>query len=381
LTFIARPHTRATLRRIAPEVLTQRRLNRTLLHRQGLLARSGTPALEMVERLVGMQAQVPENPYVGLWSRLREFDPLELSGLIADRRLARAGLMRNTLHLVSARDCLAIHPLTTPLRIRTFWPPFGKGLNGADVDEVVAAGRALLASAPRTRAALSEHLAERWPEAEPLPLAYAVTHHLPLVQITPRGLWKQSAQATWALADDWLGAPVDPEPDAAPYVLRYLAAFGPASPADVRTWIGITGLRAVIDSLRPQLRSFRDESGRELLDVPDGELADPDTPAPPRFLPEYDNVTLSFAERSRILAGLGPGLPFPRGSTIGSLLVDGFYRADWRAADGVLTIDRFSSRAADSPDTIAAIEAEGVALLRFLDPGVTDPRVEFEPAP
>jgi hypothetical protein len=361
------------------EVLGPRALNRALLERQGLIARWETTPAEAVERLVGMQAQVPGNPYVALWSRLRDFDPAELSELISGRRAVRAGLMRNTLHLVSARDCLAMHPVTTPLRVRTFWPPFGDGLKGADVEAVVEAGRAFLAEAPRTRAQLSGHLAERWPDSDPLALAYAVTHYLPLVQVPPRGLWGQTGQATWALAEGWLDAPVDPDPDVAPFVLRYLAAFGPATPADVRTWIGITGLRPVIDRLRPRLRSFRDEAGRELLDVLDGELADPELPAPPRFLPEFDNVTLSHADRSRVLPGVGPGLPFPRGSVIGTLLVEGFHRANWTAEGETLTIDRFTPRPEDPEGTRHAIEAEGTALLRFLDPEVTDPRVRFDP--
>jgi hypothetical protein len=364
---------------VAADVLSRRVLNRTLLLRQGLLERARMPALEMVERLVGMQAQVPENPYVALWSRLQDFDPAELSAAIADRRAVRANLMRNTLHLVTASDCLALHPLTTPLRIRTFQSPFGAALNGADPEAVAEAARAFVAEAPRTRAELSAHLAERWPEAEALPLAYVATHYLPLVQVPPRGLWRGRGMPAYALADDWIGAPLADEADAAPFVLRYLAAFGPAAPADVRTWAGVTGLRAVIDRLRPDLRTYRDERGRELLDVPDGPLADPDTPAPPRLLPEYDNVTLSHADRSRVLAGGGPVGPFPRGSTIGTLLVDGFHRANWKAEDGTLTFDRFADEPGDPPGTRAAIEAEGAGLLRFLDPELSEPRVRFAP--
>ena len=361
------------------DVLTRRELNRTLLLRQGLLERARTPALELVERLVGLQAQVPDNPYLGLWSRLADFDPAELSELIAARGAVRANLMRNTLHLVSADDCLALHPITTPLRIRTFWSPFGAALKGADPDAVAEAARAYLAEAPRTRAELSAHLAERWPEAEPLPLAYLATHYLPLVQVPPRGLWGGRGLPAYALADEWLGAPLDPEPDLEPFVLRYLAAFGPASPADVRTWIGVTGLRPVFERLRPGLRTFRDERGRELLDVPDGAFADAGAPAPPRFLPEFDNVLLSHDDRTRVLADHGPGLSFPRGSTVGSLLVDGFYRATWRADGDTLTVDSFTTHPGDPPDTVAAIEAEGTGLLRFLDPEVRAPQVRFAP--
>jgi hypothetical protein len=352
---------------VAGDVLTQRTLNRTLLLRQGLLERTRTPALAMVERLVGMQAQVPANPYVALWARLHDFRPEELSDRLAARQVARANLLRNTLHLVTAPDCLALHPLTTPLRIRAFRSPFGAALKGADPEAVAEAARTLIVEAPHTRAQLSARLAERWPEADPLALAYVATHYLPLVQLPPRGLWGGRGMPTYALADEWLDAPLDAGAGLARFVRRYLAAFGPATPADVRTWAGVAGLRPVIDALRPELRTFRDERGRELLDVLDTPIAGPDAPAPPRFLPEYDNVTLSHADRSRIVAPGGPATGVP------ALLVDGYARASWRVEDGELVVAGY----APAPGERAAIEAEGHALLRFLDPEVSDPRVRF----
>lgn len=361
------------------DVLTPRQLNRALLQRQGLLARSDTPAADMVERLVGMQAQVPSNPYLALWSRLSDFDPVELSEVIAERNAVRAGLMRATIHLVTSRDCLALHPITQPVLARSFKSAFSKQFAGTDVGAIVAAGVDLLAAEPRTRAELNALLAPRWPELDPSLLGLAVTHHVPLVQVPPRGLWGQSGQARWALAETWLGDDLDPRPSTDALVLRYLAAFGPATTGDVRTWSRLTGLREVVERLRPQLRTFRDERGRELFDVPDGPLPDPDTPAPPRFLPEYDNVTLSHDDRSRILNGQGPGLPFPQGSTIGTLLVDGFYRANWQIAtgDGVatLTIDRFTPLPSDPPDTLDEIVAEGTGLLAFVAPEASVRRV------
>jgi hypothetical protein len=344
-----------------------------LLARQGLLERSRVPALEMIERLVGMQAQVPADPYVGLWSRIDGFRTEELRSLIESRAAVRAQLMRSTIHLVSARDCLALHPRTAPILARTFESPFARQMGGAKVGDVVAAGRELLAERPRTRAELAQLLAPRWPDAEPTALAHAVTFHLPLVQTTPRGLWGESGQARWALTEDWLDAPLDHDTAVDDLVLRYLAAFGPATTADIRTWSGLTRLGEVVKRLRPQLRAFRDEAGRELLDVEDGLLPDPEIPAPPRFLPQYDNVALSHLDRSRLFKGSGGG-GFSRGATGGSLLFDGFYRGIWVLSDSTLKIASFDRQSGRD-----VIEDEGLRLLRFLVPGAPDPRVVFSP--
>ena len=368
---------------MAEPVLSPRALNRALLQRQGLHERSKTPALEMIERLVGMQAQVPENPYVALWSRLDGFRAEELSDLVAGRDVVRTPLMRATIHLASARDCLRIQPLTSPVLAKLFRSQWENGLAGVDLAEVLEAGVELLREEPRTRAQLSALLAPRWPQADPLVLAYAVTLNLPLVQTPPRGLWNETGRPTWALAEQWLDGALDPTPSPDELVLRYLAAFGPATVADIRIWSRLTGLRAVVDRLRPSLRTFRDERGRELLDVHDGPLPGPDVPAPPRFLPEYDNVLLSHDDRARVLVGLGPGLPYARGKWSGQLLLDGFVRAYWQITeeDGVatLTVDRFTSAPGDSADAIEEISAEGERLLRFVAPQAGERRVRFLP--
>ena len=363
------------------DVLTPRALNRALMQRQGLLERSSATAFEMVERLVGMQAQEPENPYVALWLRLKDFRAQELSDLIAERRAVRAALMRSTIHLVTGRDYLALQRLMQPILAQVFRSPFGAGLAGADVDAVVAAGLELLAEAPRTRAELGRELAPRWPDADRSSLAHAVIQHAALVQVPPRGLWKQSGQARYAPGESWLGGPLEPAPSPDALVLRYLAAFGPATTADIRTWSRLTGLREVIARLRPQLRTFRDQNGRELLDVPDGPLPDPGTPAPPRFLPEYDNVALAHADRSRVFGGHGPGAPFPTGKWIGALLADGFYRANWKITvdtDGAtMTIDRFERLRSDPAGTVDEIAAEAERLLDFVAPDAPERRVRF----
>jgi Winged helix DNA-binding domain len=314
---------------VTPRTLTRRQLNRAILERQGLLRREAVEPIEMVERLVGMQAQVPTDPYVGLWARIEGFRPEALSGAIAERAAVRAVmLMRTTIHLVSARDCLAMRPLLQGVAERQWgYSPFARRLAGLDLKEVLDAGRELLAEKPRTANQIGRLLAERWPGGDAESLGYGVRALVPVVQIPPRGLWGRGGQPVLETVERWLGAPLDPKPSIDALVLRYLAAFGPATAKDAQTWSWLSGLREVLDRLRPQLRVFRDESGRELFDLPDAPLPDPETPAPVRLLPEYDNLLLSHDDRSRIGDPALRGRPWMRGS----VLVDGFLHGTWRS--------------------------------------------------
>lgn len=350
------------------EVLGRRALNRALLARQMLLRRREMPAIEAIEHLVGMQAQAPKDPYLGLWARLENFRHEELAGLILDRAAVRGPLMRTTVHLVSAHDCLALRPLMQPALERVFRGQFGRALDGVDLGEVVAAGRALLEERPRTRAELRPLLAERWPDRDVNALAQAVGYLVPLVQVPPRGIWGKSGQATLALTESWLDRPLDPNPSPDEMVVRYLAAYGPASVKDVQTWCGLTRLREVTERLRSRLLAFRDEHGNELFDLPDTPRPDPDTPAPARFLPEYDNVLLSHADRSRVYAGgFRPSPHADKGGFIGNVLLDGYFRATFtitRQRDGAtLLITPFERL---SREDAAALSEEGEQLLRFV---------------
>jgi hypothetical protein len=367
----------------SPPTLDRRTLNRALLSRQLLLRREKRPVTEVIEHLVGLQAQEPIDPYIGLWSRLEDFDPEELGRLLADRRVVRAPFMRATIHLVTDRDALALSPVMRPVMRRTFssQSPFGRNLPGVDLDAVVAAGRALIEEQPRTRAELRRLLGPQWPDRDAASLAQAVTYLLPLTQVPPRGVWKRSGQARWATIETWLGRslPTDASPERA--VLRYLAAFGPASASDVRTWSGLTGLNATIDRLRPRLRTFRDERGRELLDLPDGLIPDPDTPAPVRFLPVYDNVVLSHQDRSRIIDAEDRQrvLQAAYGGNFGTVLVDGFARATWRISRAAERRTLRIGLLDPLPDQeLRAVTEEGERLIAFLEPGAEPGEVQFE---
>ena len=261
------------------------------------------------------------------------FHPDELARLILDRCAVRIALMRSTVHVVTARDCLKLRPLLQPVFDRALYAnrTHRAGIDGMDVEAVVAAGRALLEERPRTAKELGELLQERWPNRDPSSLARAIRHLVPLVQVPPRGIWGKSGQATHTTAEAWLGRPLDPDPSLDELVVRYLAAFGPATVMDVQTWSGLARLGEVTDRLRPHLRTFRDERGKELFDLPDAPRPDPDTPAPPRFLPEFDNLILSHADRTRIIANdYRKEIASKNGMVPATVLVDGFVRGTWK---------------------------------------------------
>ena len=357
------------------DLLTRDGLNRALLVRQMLLGRRKLPAGDAIERLVGLQAQVPANPYLALWSRLAGFVPDHLAGLLRDRSAVRLAMMRSTIHLVSARDCVELRPVIQPVLDRQLRASaFGRDVAGIESAKLARAARALLKE-PKTLAELGAGLQRRWPDRDAASLAYAIRNIVPLVQVPPRGLWGQSGQARHATAESWLSRPLAKSRSPDDAVLRYLGAFGPATIRDVQSWSGLTRLREAIERLRPGLRTFRDEVGAELFDVPDAPLPAPDMPAPPRFLPDYDNVLLGHGDRSRIFLDeshriVGIGRP--------TVLVGGYVRATWevtgRAGAATLSIHplgRLSRR------DRSEVEEEGARVLAFLAPDADAPDVRF----
>jgi hypothetical protein len=363
-----------------PDILSARALNRATLARQLLLRRDSRTELQAIEHLAGLQAQAPDAPYVGLWTRLDGFRADELAGLLTSRQAVRVPAMRATVHLVSARDCLAWRPLVQVVLERGFAAQqFARNLAGVDIGEVIAAGRALLDQQPRTRGELGRLLAAGWPDRAPLSLAYAVSYLLPTVQVPPRGIWRSSGPAALASAESWLGRTLDADTSPEQLLVRYLAAFGPASVKDMQAWSGLTRMGEVTDRLRPRLRAFRDENGAELYDVPDAPRPAPDTPAPPRFLPEYDNLLLSHADRTRVIPDRRPvPLPPGRGGRTGTLLADGIFSGTWRVTqDGdtaTLRIQPFHPLPGHD-----AVAEEGMRLLAFAAANANRHDIRFDP--
>ena len=328
-----------------------------------------TPAAAL-EHLLGLQAQNPGSPYQALRARLAGFDPMDLSGLLERREAVRMVLMRGTIHLVTAEDAARLRPVVQPVLDRELFAnrAWAKGVEGVDLEPVLALGRALTDERPRSMAELRAAIAERWPDLEAGSLAYAIRNRLPTVQATPRGLWGRAGGVALTTLERWTGRPMGEPASIDEVVVRYLRAFGPATVADASAWSRLTGLREPFERLRPVLRTFRDERGRELFDVPDAPILTGDEPAPARLLPDYDNALLSHADRTRIV----PPLPWPSlgdNVTAPALLVDGFVAGYWKPVGrGSATAIELHPLAAVTPAARLEVEAEAASLLAMLEP-------------
>jgi hypothetical protein len=339
--------------------LSRRALNRATLARQFLLERRAIGALEAIEHLGGMQSQAPLAPYVGLWSRLTGFAPAELSALTESRQVVRAHLMRTTVHLVSARDCRNWYAHFHRRKAAAFGPHL-RGLS-ASLDEVRAEATRLLDERPRTRAELGRLLAERWPGDDPSALSFAAAQQVAICQVPPRGVWGRTGPAAWTTIETWLGEPLHTTP-LDDLVLRGLGAFGPASVADLQVWSGLTRLSEVVARL--PLRKFKTETGQIVYDLPAAPRPGEDVPAPPRLLPEYDNLLLSHRDRSRVNpANRRVPLPPGNGATTGTFLVDGGWEGTWQLRDGKLRLHPYAKIDLDP------LLPEAESLCAWLAPG------------
>ena len=365
------------------ELLGPRALNRALLERQLLLRRADLPIPDAVEHLVGLQAQAPAPPYYGLWSRLEDFDPHELGRMLTDREVVRLTLWRATVHLVTVRDALLLRPLLNKVIERNHKGAFGRRMGGADLGELEAAVRELLAERRLGARELGRRLVERGIGGDVEAIGNATRVYVPLVQVPPRGVWGAAGHARYATTESWTGRELEAEPSIDELVLRYLGAFGPASVMDVQNWSGLTKIRAVMERLRPRLVTFRDEYGKRLFDLPAAPRPDPDTPAPVRFLGEYDNVLLGHADRRRIIPEDFPWREMlGHGRFVNNLLVDGVLRATWwieREAKrrATLAIRPFGTLAASDHDEVAG---EARRMIDFAAAAAAIRDVRFEAA-
>ena len=369
--------------------LDRRTLNRTTLHRQLLLARSRASPLAAVSHLMGMQAQIPGNPYVGMWSRLADFDPESLSTLLPARSVLRMVAMRGTIHLLTADDAVQLRAYAQPAleqELRSHGE-HKEHLREIDLDPVIDYARPLLTASPLSSAQLRALLEAQFPDLHSAALALACRNRLPLVQTPPRGLWQRSGGLRLMTLQGWIGR--DSMPVTAgglrETVLRYLAAFGPALAGDIVAWSRMPELGRTMEQMAAQLRTYVNDTSQRLFDLEDAEIISADVPSPPRFLPEYDNVLLSHRDRSRFdederRARLGGAR-----TVRGTVLIDGLVGAAWRVSrdsghrPATQSPANLQIELLDKPtaDVRSAIEAEGLGLLQLLAPVADRHEVSF----
>ncbi len=361
---------------MSDEVLTRRALNRATLARQLLLTRHQVPALEAVHALAGLNAQTSKDPYIGLWARLTNFKPDDLANLLHTKQVVRSCLMRCTQHLVTAADFQTFRPVLDPVLTRVQRTIWGRRTEGIDPEDLAAKGTTALRGITLTRSQLGKKLQEHWPNHQASDLGWSFQYLAPVVHPPPDGLWgRKRGQTPFALAEDWLGVPAGKQ-DPAALILTFLAAFGPATLRDIHAWSGLSRLGDVIDSLRPDLLTFRTDRGIELFDLPTAPRPDPQTPAPIRFLPEFDNLIVGYHDRSRMMTNEQRVRVCDGDYIAATLLVDGFVRGMWKVelTDDTATLaielldDTGGNDVVLTSADRKAVEAEGLELLRFMTP-------------
>ncbi|MBX3155077.1 MAG: AlkZ family DNA glycosylase [Deltaproteobacteria bacterium] len=362
--------------------MSTRELNRATLARQLLLARAqvgakkaGPGALagvaDVIDRLAGMQAQQARPPFVGLWTRVAGFARAQLCEALLGKQVVRATAMRGTLHLLSARDYLTLRPALAAMLEVGMRAILGDRVSELDLGKLGAFAATKL---PATFDQLRPVLAKKFASFDERALGYAVRCTLPLVQVpTSADRWAFPAAAQFTPAVTWLGAELAPG-SLETLVRRYLAAFGPATVKDAQVWSGFRdkSLAAAFEALRPELVTFRDGK-RELFDLPDAPRPGADVEVPVRFLPEFDNLVLAHDDRSRVIADAHRPLVVTKNLQVrATFLVDGVVAGTWtierKKAAATLTLAPFARLARP---TVTALEAEGDALLRFVEDDAT----------
>ena len=321
-------------------VLTARHLNRALLDRQMLLERSSGDLTEVVERMGGIQMQYAPAGYIGLWSRMRDFDRPMLTAALEERRAVQATLMRGTIHTVSAAD---YWPMLAGIRRinREWYSRVQPDIRAADMEAVAAVVRDELAGGPLRMAELTKRIEAR---GFPPRAANWAGLWVDMVRVPPSGTWELRRADLYGLADRWVPRVEVSEDDGIELLIRrYLGAFGPAPLKDVAGWMGLKVGQMKHVAERMDLRPLRDEAGRRLLDVPEGLLPDPGTPAPVRFIAVWDAMLLVHARRTEVLPEEHRTRIFNTKAphSFNTFLVDGQVAGTWRIEDGEVQLTPF----------------------------------------
>jgi hypothetical protein len=343
-------------------VLSLRELNRALLGRQLLLERARLPVARAVERLCALQAQYSPSPYIALWSRIADFRKEQLTRALERKEVVRATLMRITLHVVGARDYPYFAAVWMPATQEA--TPRVTAETIAGLSRIVQAAAAKPVTHAKIEALAAAQMGGRW----------RTRCLAPLVHLPPSGTWRFHGRPQLQVMYQWLGVELPSREDGAERLVRsYLAAFGPATQSDLLRFVGmrVGDVRPGLERL--ELRRFRDESGRVLLDLPRAPLPDPETPAPIRFLPKWDHALLAYEDRTRILPKeLQATVIRKNGDVLPTFLVDGVVSGMWsveRAKDkATLRLEPF----APLPREVRAeLAAEGERLVRWIEDDAT----------
>jgi hypothetical protein len=346
-----------------------------------LLEREKITVTRAVERLVALQAQLARPPFIALWTRLTGFQREQLSKPLLQRKLVRATSFRGTIHLMTARDFIEMRGAMQPSLTAGMHAILRDRAQSLDIAELEAEGRAFFCERSATFEDLRPYLLQRHRGADERAMAYAVRLHVPLVQVPTDDAWAFPAAADFALADLWLKTTISTAATSPrELVLRYLAAYGPATPADAQTWTGIPALRDVFEELRTTLVTVRDERKRELFDLEDAPRPDGDIDAPVRFLGDFDSMLLAHADRARIIADEHKSHVFTKNLQVkATFLVDGVVAGTWKVERkkkvATMVVTAFGKL---TKQARAALESEGDALLSFLEGDAPAREIRFE---
>lgn len=348
--------------------MTLRELNRATLARQMLLARETRPLVKAIEHLLGLQAQLPRPPFTGLWSRLEAFTRADLANAVNKRTVVRGTSMRGTIHLMTAADFLTFRDCLQPSLDLGMRAILRERADTLDLPSLLAVARAYFVQ-PHTFEDARDHLVSKFPRGDQRAMGYAVRLSVPLVQVPSTDAWAYPAQADFVSAATWLGKPVAACGALGPIVLRYLAAYGPATVKDAQAWTGLPNLDAAFAGLGDTLVTVPGPNGKPLFDLPDAPRPDADTPAPVRFLPEWDSVIVTRADERVVAKADRPRVFLPGLRVAALVLVDGMAAASWKVSatskKATLQIESFKTW----PAAIRReVSAEGEALLRFVEP-------------